>query len=420
MYDTVLRVGAAVAEVGVLENADIGVSKGRIAYIGERLKETGTAYVIYRPRCVAMPGLVNAHTHLPMTLMRGIADDCELDRWLTEHIYPAEDKLTEESVTAGTLLALAEAIASGTTSVSDMYFFCEQIAAACAEVGINANLSRAVVDFDGSFGPDSKSYIETRELADKWHGFDNGRILVDASIHGEYTSGPEAWRLTAEFAAERKLGMHIHLSETWKEHSECIANRGFTPAKILDRYGVFNGRTSAAHCVWVSDLDIELLAAKGVSAVHNPVSNAKLASGLARVPDMLYAGVNVALGTDGAASNNNLDMFEEIKAAAIMHKNAARDPTVLPAKSALRMATHAGAVSQGRGENTGRLEEGRYADIILLDFDRPHLMPRLNTVSNIVYAARGSDVVLNMVRGRILYKDGEYKTIDVAALRPRW
>ncbi len=414
MYDVLLRVGAVVLpDFTVLENADIGIIGSRIEYVGARLDDARAKDVIDRPHCVAMPGLVNAHTHLPMTLFRGLADDYQLDDWLNNYIFPAEEKLDERCVSAGTRLALAEAIASGTTSLTDMYYFSEQIAEAAAEAGVNANICRAVVDFDGSFSPESPAYIEMRELADKWHGHDDGRIIIEAGIHGEYTSRPSTWDQVVFFAAARDFGMQIHLSETKKEHDECISRHGMTPAKVLDSFGVFDRRTVAAHCVWLSDADIELLASRGVVAAHNPISNAKLASGLARVPEMLYSGVVVALGTDGTASNNNLDIFEEIKAAAILHKSAALDPTLIPAVAALQMATLGGAIAQGRSKQSGALQAGYYADLILVDFDRPHLTPRLNTVSSLVYAARGSDVVLNMVRGRILYRDGEYKTIDI-------
>ncbi len=367
---------------------------------------------------VLLPGLINCHTHLPMTVLRGYADDFDLQTWLSKYIFPVEAKLDGRCVRTGALLGIAEAVASGTTSFTDMYYFCGDILTAVEESGVKANISRGTSLFSDDFSFDSHvGCTEMRRLHGDWHGRDSGRIRIEASIHAEYTSNPKLWSAVAEFAAANGLGMHIHLSETRKEHQDCIAKYGMTPAAVLDRSGVWNTRAVAAHCVWVSDADMELLAARGVNVAHNPVSNLKLASGIAPVPALLGKGINVALGTDSVASNNSHDLFEEIKASALIHKGVSGDPRAVSALDALRLATVNAARAQGRQDECGRIAPGMDADLILLDFDRPHLQPCHNVVSNLVYSARGSDVVLTMVRGRVLYRDGRFTTIDMEAVR---
>ncbi len=400
-------------ESPVLEGACVVVEGSKIKYVGQTAPEGLEGEIIDGTGKVLMPGFVNAHTHLPMTLLRGYSDDCDLQVWLNEYIFPIENKLDGEAVSVGTRLGLLESIASGTTSVSDMYFFCEEIAQACIDAGVKANICRGVTCFGGEYDPKTHApTINTHELADQYHGFDDGRIRIDACIHAEYTSFDKVWQSIGGIALDRGLLMHLHLSETKSEHIECIRKYGITPTEALDRAGVFRTPALAAHCVWLEDRDIELLASRGVSAVHCPVSNLKLASGVARVPEMLKAGINVALGTDGAASNNSLDMFEELKLSCILHKAQAMNPVSVVALDALRMATVGGAAAQGRLGECGRIAEGYDADLIMLDFDRPHLAPCHNVISNIVYSAHGSDVIMNMVRGKIIYRNGEYLTID--------
>lgn len=394
------------------------VSGGRIASVtdspppdfsGERIDGRGK---------VLLPGLVNCHTHIPMTVLRGYADDYDLQTWLTKYIFPVEAKLDGRCVRAGALLGIAEALASGTTSFTDMYYFCDDILAAVEESGIKANVSRGTSLFSEDFSFESHpGFVEMRRLHREWDGRDGDRIRIEASIHAEYTSNPKLWAAVAEYAAENGLGMHVHLSETRKEHEDCIAKYGASPAAVLDRYGVWGTRAVAAHCVRVTEDDMDLLAARRVNVAHNPVSNLKLASGIAPVPALLARGINVALGTDSVASNNSHDLFEEIKAAALIHKGASGDPRAISALDALRLATVNGARAQGREKECGRIAPGLDADLILLDFARPHLVPCHNVVSNLVYSARGSDVVLTMVRGRILYRDGEFTTIDLPRIR---
>lgn len=363
---------------------------------------------------VLMPGLVNAHTHIPMTLMRGYGGGCDLHTWLNDWIFPAEAKLDGRAVRAGAGLALAELIASGVTTIADMYMHTTHIAQAVLEAGISANLSCGGVYFGapGDFGPDTcKDCENQRILTEEFHGAGNGQILVDASVHGEYTSNVPLWQWMADYAQRKGLGMHVHVSETQSEHEACKGRWGLTPFAILDRYGVWDTRAIAAHCVWTTEEDWAGMAEKGVTCVHNPVSNLKLGSGVAWVPAMKAAGVNVALGTDGASSNNNQDMFEEMKFAAVLHNGVTHNPLALLPRDVLAMATRDGGRALGR--KTGVIAPGYTADLILVDFTRPHLTPCHSVTDHLVYSAHGSDVVMNMARGKVIYKDGTFLTLDL-------
>lgn len=402
----------------VLSHANVGVKDGKIAYIGRTRPDGPVSRVIHAPGLVLMPGLINAHTHLPMTLLRGFADDSTLEHWLFDHIFPAEERMDNRAIRAGTDLALAECIASGTVSVSDMYDHCDVIAACVDTAGLKANLSRGVTCHTGAFDKTThEGYRETVALLDRWHGHDNGRIVAEVSIHGEYTSPPALWASFADLARDRGVGMHVHLSETRAEQDGCQARHGMTPTATLVRHGVFDGRTTAAHGVCLTDDDIRLLADRQVSLVHCPVSNLKLASGTARLSDWMAQGLNVALGTDGAASNNTLDMWEEIKFTGLLAKNAGGAPERFTAPQALTMAVTGGARAQGRAHETGQIAVGYDADLILLDFNRPHLLPCHNVTSHLAYAVRGGDVTMTMVRGRVLYENGQFLTIDMERVR---
>lgn len=363
---------------------------------------------------VLLPGLVNAHTHVPMVAMRGYGDGNNLQDWLNRYIFPVEDRWDARSIRACTALGLAEMIASGTTCIADMYMFCGEIAQEVAAAGVNANLSCGGVFFgaETQFDPATcGDCVALEDLAGCWHGYGGGQIRVDASLHGEYTSGPGLWQWTADFARRRGLGMHVHISETRSEHEACLERWGKTPAQVLDGYGVWDVRAIAAHCVWTTPEDWALLADKGVTAVHNPCSNLKLGSGIAKIADMRRAGVRIALGSDGVSSNNTADLFEDMKLAAILQNGASCDPLSLLPLDALRMATADGAAALGR--RAGRIEAGYDADLILVDFDRLNLIPCHDVLSNLVYAAHGCDVVMNMARGKVIYKNGEFLTIDI-------
>ena len=363
---------------------------------------------------VLMPGLVNAHTHIPMTLMRGYGGGCDLHTWLNDWISPAEAKLDGRAVRAGADLALAELIAGGVTTIADMYMHTPAIAQAVLAAGISANLSCGGVYFGapGDFSPATCPDCDhQRQLTEEFHEAGNGQILVDASIHGEYTSNVPLWQWMADYAQRKGLGMHVHVSETQSEHEGSLTRWGLTPFRILDRYGVWDTRAIAAHCVWTTEDDWAGMAEKGVACVHNPVSNLKLGSGVAWIPAMKAAGVPIALGTDGVSSNNNQDMFEEMKFAAVLHNGVTHNPLALLPQDVLAMATREGAKALGR--QTGRIAPGYVADLILVDFTRPHLTPCHSVMDNLVYAAHGSDVVMNMARGKIIYKDGTFLTLDL-------
>lgn len=403
----------------LLEGAYVAVEGDKISSVGTQRPQGTFDQEIDCHNNVLLPGLVNAHTHVPMTLLRGYGGGCDLQTWLNQWIFPTEAKLDDRAVAAGAALGLAEMIASGTTCIADMYMHTPAIAQQVLEAGISANLSCGGVYFGtpGDFSPDTCGDCQNQiRLTEEWHKAGNGQILVDASVHGEYTSNIPLWRWMAEYAQKKGLGMHVHVSETQTEHEECKKRwGGKTPIQILDRYGVWNTRAIAAHCVWTTEEDWDLMARKGVSCVHNPVSNLKLGSGVAWIPAMKRAGVNIALGTDGVSSNNNTDLFEEMKFAAILHNGVTHDPLALLPKDVLAMATRDGAKALGR--RTGQITPGYLADLILVDFDRPHLTPCHNVRDNLTYSARGSDVVMNMARGKIIYKDGTFLTLDLEKIK---
>jgi len=399
----------------VLLNGYVGINGQKVTYVGEQPPAEKAARVIDGSRRLLMPGIINSHSHLPMALLRGYADDYRLQEWLFEHIFPAEDKLDERCVTAGFRLGLAECIRFGITSCTEMYFHLPHIAEIVLETGTKANISNALLclDMDKFDFEKDRGIIETRESLARFKGVGEGRLIIDAGIHAEYTSGPKAWQESVAFANENNLNFHIHLSETEFEHSNCVKKYGKTPAEILSEHGVFTRKTTAAHCCWITENDMDILAANGVTAAHCPVSNLKLSAGLAPVVKMQERGVNVALGTDGVCSNNNHDMFEEIKMSAILQKYVTNDPSVLPAYEAIKMATVNGAKGQGRENECGRIAAGYDADLIMLNLDSPHLFPLNEPCAAVAYAAKGSDVCMTMVQGRILYENGEYKTIDI-------
>lgn len=364
-----------------------------------------------------LPGFVNTHCHAAMTLFRGYGEDLPLSRWLNERIFPAEDRLTSESVYWGSMLAIAEMLRNGVTSFSDMYFFCPETAQAVLESGIKANLSRSLVSFtDGIKLNEDSRFAEAVALADAYHGAGEGRVKIDFSLHAEYTNRPDYCAAVGDYAASRGLGMQIHLSETEDEHNACIERHGKTPAAFFADLGVFRSPTTAAHCVWVTDEDIEILRTHGVTASHNPTSNLKLGSGVMPLRRLLDGGVNVALGTDGAASNNTLDVLRELRLTAILHKGINRQADITTAAELLPLATVNGARAQGR-HDCGTIAVGARADLILLDLSAPHNMPVYDLDATVAYSAEASDVRMTMVDGRILFADGAYTSIDVERLR---
>ena len=402
----------------VLKDAFVAVGGDKILSVGAQRPEGAFDEVVDGAGKVLMPGLVNAHTHVPMTMMRGYGDGHDLHDWLQNFIFPVEDKWDARAIRAAAALGLCEMISSGTTCLADMYMFCDEICQEVAAAGINANIARGVTAFAEGVSFDTHpSCVETRALADRWHGHNGGQIKIDACLHGEYTSfaSPAVWDGLAEYAREKGLGMHVHISETRSEHEDCVGRWGMTPVQVLEKHGVWDVRAIAAHCVWTTPDDWAILAEHGVSAVHNPCSNLKLGSGIAPVIGLRKAGVNVALGTDGVSSNNTTDLFEDMKIAAMLQNGAQQDPLALLPMDALRMATVNGARALGR--NTGRIAPGCDADLILVDFGRLNLIPCHDVVSNLVYAAHGCDVVMNMCRGKVIYRNGDFLTIDIERVK---
>lgn len=396
----------------VVRECYVGTQGDRIAYVGTERPEEDFGARYDGSGKVLLPGLVNTHCHVPMTLLRGYGEGLPLDRWLNERIFPMENTLTGEFVYWGSLLGIAEMVASGVTSFSDMYFFCDDIIRAVRDAGISANISKGVTSFDGGSFYESGDYQKTRALVETYAGKADD-IRIDACIHAEYTSNERVVREVAEFAQANGLRIHLHLSETRKEHEACKLRRGGkTPAAYMDSLGVFDGPVLAAHCVWVEESDIELLAAKGASVAHCPASNLKLGSGVAPVAKLLAKGVRVTIGTDGASSNNNLNMFEELTLAGLLARGTGYDPTLLPPQQLLRMATVEGALAQGR-RDTGLIREGYLADLCVVDLQKPHLRPVHDVLANLTSSAQAADVCLTMARGRVVYQDGDFRTIDI-------
>nr|WP_326165295.1 amidohydrolase [uncultured Oscillibacter sp.] len=395
-----------------LKDAYLGIDGDTIDYIGT--EEPKAAYDQTKDMSgrLLLPGLINCHGHSPMVLLRGVGSDLPLQEWLFEKMMPIEDRLTAEDIRAGNALALLEMISTGTTSYSDMYFEPQTAAENAIAAGIKANLSRPVQCFDKDERyEDNFRARQSIQLFKDFHGAAEGRVRIDFAIHAEYTCFEHIVRPYS--AACKELGgrMQVHLSETKKEHDECVAKYGKTPARWFCDLGTFDSPTAAAHCVWVTEEDMALMLEKGVSPIHNPTSNMKLGSGYAPVQRMLDLGLNVALGTDGAASNNNLNLMEELHLAAVLHNGYHRDPTILKPAQLLAMATRSGAKLQGR-EDTGELAVGKKADIIALDLTKPHMYPDLDPMALTVYSAQGSDVAMTMVDGKILYENGEFLTLD--------
>ncbi|MEG2124642.1 MAG: amidohydrolase [Hydrogenoanaerobacterium sp.] len=367
---------------------------------------------------VLVPGYFNLHCHVPMVLIRGYGDGLPLQRWLHERMFPFEALLTPKDMYWGGLLGISEMLASGAVSFSDMYMEMDGISKAVEESGIKANLSHGCSAFseDVHFA-DINGWHGLHYLMDYMKTAKDDRIIAEASLHSEYTTTETLVREVAQFAKENKLQLHTHISETKAEHEECKARHGGrTPAQWLDYCGVFEVPVTAAHCVWAEPCDIEIFAKKAVSAVNCPSSNLKLGSGIAPVRSLIDAGVRVCIGTDGAASNNNLNMHEEITLASILQKGAANDPLFLSPHDMLCLACKNGAEAQGRA-SCGAIKVGNRADLLVYDMDKPHLLPVYDVLSSLMYSAQASDICLTVVDGKTVYKNGEYTTIDIEKVK---
>lgn len=397
----------------ILEHTDVVIDNGVIAEIGPDLAGTADhSHIIDGSGKLVMPGLINGHCHVPMTLLRNYADDMDLQTWLFDHIFPVEDRLSDEDVYWGSLLGIMEMLSTGTTCFADMYYFMDSIASAVESSGIRAQLSRGQTCMDE--GPDfsqNKAMIESVDFVKKWNGAAEGRITAAMAPHAIYTCSPEYIKAIARNAERLGVPIHVHLDETMREHEDSLRIYGKTPAAHLYDLGLFDLKTIAAHCVCITGDDMNLLKEKDVSMIHNPSSNLKLASGFAPVPEALSAGMNVCIGTDGASSNNNLNLWEDMYLTSIIHKGSTRDPKLITAPEVLRMATANGAKALGL-PCVGSIEKGKKADLIMVDLEKPHIKPLHNICSALAYSVQGSDVTMTMVDGRILYQDGEFRTID--------
>ena len=403
----------------VLKDAFVAVEGTKIASVGTERPQGTFDRTIDCTGKVLMPGLVHAHTHVPLALMRGYGGGHDLQHWLNDYIFPAEAKLDDRCVAAGAALGLAEMIASGTTCIADMYMHTGVIAKTVLEAGISANLSCGGVYFGdpADFSPETCNDCKNQiTLTEEWHGAGDGQIMVDASIHAEYTSTAPLWQWMADYAQKHGLRMHVHVSETHSEHESCLNKYGETPVQLLDKYGVWQNGGIAAHCVHLSGGDAQLLAKRGVTAVHNPVSNLKLMSGVAPLFFLRECGMNIALGTDGVASNNSHNMFEEMKVAALnQNMYYGEHEGLLSAADIVAMATVNGAKALGR--DAGVIAPDKIADLILVDFTHPNLFPCHDVLENLVYSAAPSNVVMNMARGKIIYEKGEFLTLDMDRIR---
>lgn len=395
----------------------VGVREGRIAYVGDAAPagEDAASYgETYDGRGrLLMPAFYNAHAHAPMTLLRGYAENLPLHAWLNDKVFPFEDHITPEDCYWGTLLSCAEMARYGCVSFSDMYYHMEEGARAALDAGIKMNLSDSLLAFNGEGLADLPVNAQNSCLLRDLQGAGNGRIVVDCNIHAEYTSNPRAVADLVAFAKESGIRVQVHVSETQSEHEECQQRHdGLTPVRYFDSLGLFDVPVTAAHCVWVDDGDIDILAERGAFVAANPASNMKLGSGFAPVPKMLERGVKVCLGTDGMASNNNHDMMQDLYLLALLYKGSTHDPSVVTPKQALSAATRMGALSQGR-DDCGYVAVGAKADLCVLDTSGPSWAPMTDALVNVVYAGHGADVCLTMCDGEVVYRDGVFPTLDV-------
>ncbi|MBT2643689.1 amidohydrolase [Bacillus sp. ISL-41] len=396
----------------VIENGAIGIEGEKIIYVGITPDDL-TSYVekVDLKGNILLPGLVNTHGHTPMSLLRGYGDDLPLQTWLEDKIWPLEAKYTQEHARWGAKLSILEMIRTGTTTFVDMYDNMDEIAMAVDEAGIRGVLTRGVIGF-GSEEVRQSKLKEAADFARSWNNGANGRITTMLSPHSPYTCSPEYISQIIDKSAELNVPLHTHMSETKFEVEKNIEEYGATPVRHLEKLGFFDRPSLVAHAVHVNDEDIQILAEKDVKVSHNVISNLKLGSGIAPVGKMLAKGVTVSLGTDSAASNNNLDLFEELKAAATIHKGFAQDATIITAQEALRMATIHGAESLWLDDRIGSLEAGKDADFIVVNSNQSFFYPKHNPVSHLVYSGSGRDVKDVYVQGKQILASGQFTTID--------
>ena len=361
---------------------------------------------------ILLPGFINTHTHLSMTLFRGLADDLSLDSWLNDHIWPMEANLNGEYCYIGALLGACEMIKSGTTTFSDMYFYMEDVAHAVDEAGLRACLSHGMIDFDDEVKRKAE-IAENLKLYENCNNMAEGRIKVFLGPHSPYTASEALLKKVREIADEKNIPIHIHVSETQKEINDSLEAKGLRPFEYLEKIGFLGSDVVAAHCVWLSDSEIDIIKKHDVKISHNPCSNMKLASGTAPVSKLIENGVCVGIGTDGASSNNNLDLIEELKTASLLQKVSTLDPKVLNSDEAILMGTLKGAEVLGLESEIGSVEVGKKADLILIDTNTANMTPQSSTLSsNVIYSANGSNVDTTICNGKILMEDKKILVLD--------
>lgn len=396
-----------------IEDGLIGIKGDSISYIGTEPQNMFEARIVIDAKGgIILPGLINGHTHAAMTLFRGLADDLPLMEWLNNYIFPLEKKINADFVYTGTLLACAEMIMSGTTTFCDMYIFEGDAALAAKAAGMRCIVGEVLYDFDSpNYGTSTNGLRYTESLIEKWQN--DPLITIAVEPHAIFTCGPGLISASNRLALKYNVPLVIHLAETKNELLKVREMYGKRPVEHLHSLGILGPHLIAAHCVHISDEDISLLSKNMVKVIHNPESNMKLASGIAPVPDMLSSGITIGLGTDGCASNNDLDLFSEMDTAAKLHKIKNMDTTVMDALTVLRMATIEGAKALGIDNMTGSLEKGKRADIIIIDSKKPHLVPIYNPYSHLVYSAKGSDIIYTIINGRLVMAERRLLTMDM-------
>ena len=401
----------------IFENGAVAVNSEKIAAVGTReaFKDVQASHVIDARGGIVMPGLINAHTHAAMTCFRGLADDLPLMTWLNDHIFPAEAKLDAHMVYTGTLLACAEMIRSGITCFCDMYLFEGAVAEAAKAAEMRAVVGEVLYDFPSpNYGPIEAGFAYTEALIDTWRG--DPLITIAVEPHSPYLCSPELLQRAHAISLKHQVPLVIHVSETENEVQQSLKDKGRTPVAYLADLGVLSPNLLACHCVVLEAGDVDLLKKFDVKVAHNPESNMKLASGIAPVPEMIAAGICVGLGTDGCASNNNLDLFSEMDTAAKLHKVHSLDPTVMDAHTVATLSTIDGARALGLEGIIGSLETGKRADLIVIDTDKPHLTPMYSPYSLVVYAVKADDVVTSIIDGKVVMEDRHLVSLDMEAV----
>jgi len=421
-FDLIVQNGTILTfdpENRVIENGCLGISGDTISYLGGQITESHDVLkTIDAGGGLILPGLINGHTHSPMSLFKGLADDLPLMKWLNRYIFPVEQNMDEDFIRTGTLLACAEMILSGTTTFCDMYLFEDQVAQAAFQSGLRCVVGEVLYDFPSpNYGELENGFAYTKWLIEKWK--DNPLVSIAVEPHALFTCSPELLQRANEMALSHQTPLIIHFAETLVEVEEIQKRYGKTPLEHLEALGIPGPHLIADHAVHLNSSEIDKMAGYGIKVIHNPESNMKLSSGIAPVPQMIARGITVGIGTDGSASNNNMDLFTEMDMAAKLHKVQAMDPTVMDALTVLKMATIEGARALGLDGKIGSLEMGKKADIIVIDTHKPHLTPMYNPVSHLVYAARGQDVSHSIINGRLVMENRQLLTLDLKEVMAR-